>query len=36
MPIKDTIDTYLAAWSGPDPQKRASLIEKCWADDGTT
>ena len=35
MPIKDTIDTYLAAWSEPDPQKRASLIEKCWADDGT-
>ena len=34
MPTKDTIDTYLAAWCETDASKRASLIEKCWADDG--
>ena len=29
-----TVDTYLSAWSEPDPQRRATLIEAVWTDDG--
>jgi hypothetical protein len=35
LATRDTIDTYFAAWNELDPAKRRSLIEKCWADDGT-
>ncbi len=35
MATKELIDTYLAAWSEPDAEKRRALIEKCWSDDAT-
>ena len=32
--ISTTIDTYLSAWSEPDADRRADLIEQVWATDG--
>jgi hypothetical protein len=32
--LTTTIDTYLAAWNEPDPDRRADLIESVWAADG--
>ena len=32
--LTSTIDTYLAAWSEPDAERRASLVERVWAPDG--
>ena len=29
-----TIDTYLSAWSEPDPAARADLVARVWAADG--
>ncbi len=34
MPTKETVDLYLAAWAEPDATKRATLLEKCWSEDG--
>ena len=35
MSTKETIETYMAAWNETDEAKIRSLLEKCWADDGT-
>jgi hypothetical protein len=32
--ITTTVDTYLAAWSEPDPGRRSQLIEQAWDGDG--
>ena len=32
--ITNTIETYLAAWSEPDADRRADLIASVWAEDG--
>ena len=29
-----TVDGYLAAWNEPDPERRAELIARVWAEDG--
>ncbi|GIJ11943.1 hypothetical protein ACFFMR_32570 [Micromonospora andamanensis] len=28
------VDTYLSAWSEPDPVRRLEMIAGCWVDDG--
>lgn len=33
-PLTEVIDRYLAAWSEPDPTRRAVLIAQVWAADG--
>ncbi len=30
-----TVDTYLAAWTETDPDRRAGLVEQVWVPDGT-
>ena len=30
-----TVDTYLAAWNETDPGRRAELVARVWAPDGT-
>ena len=35
MATKDTIETYMAAWNETDEAKIRSLLDKCWADEGT-
>jgi hypothetical protein len=32
--VTKTVDTYLATWNETDPQRRAQLIARAWADDG--
>lgn len=32
--IEITVDTYVRAFTEPDPQARARMIEACWAEDG--
>ena len=32
--LTTTIDTYLTAWSEQDPDVRAELVGRVWADDG--
>lgn len=32
--ITTTVDTYLSAWSEPDPARRAELIASVWTEDG--
>jgi hypothetical protein len=32
--VDTTVDTYLSAWTEPDPARRAALIEQVWAADG--
>ena len=32
--ITNTVDTYLSAWSEPDPARRAELIASVWTEDG--
>ena len=34
MSLSSTIDTYLAAWTEPDPDRRRTMVEKVWAADG--
>jgi hypothetical protein len=29
------VDTYLAMWNETDPKRRARLIERAWAEDGS-
>jgi hypothetical protein len=31
---KELVDIYFAAWNESDADKRAKLIEQCWAEDG--
>ncbi len=35
MATKDTIEAYIAAWNEVDEAKIKSLLDKCWADEGT-
>jgi hypothetical protein len=32
--IEIAVDTYVRAWTEPDPAVRAQMIEACWAIDG--
>ena len=32
--VVNTIDTYLSAWNETDPDRRGTLIEQVWAEDG--
>jgi hypothetical protein len=32
--LTTTIDTYLAAWTEPDPARRTALVAQVWAGDG--
>jgi hypothetical protein len=32
--LTNTIDTYLSAWSEQDPQARADMVGRVWAEDG--
>jgi hypothetical protein len=32
--VTTTIDTYLSAWNETDADRRSTLIEQVWADDG--
>ncbi len=33
-PIESVVDTYVRAWSEPDPAAREAMIESCFAADG--
>src|SRR4051795_6275144 len=33
-PVEVAVDTYIRAWSEPDPAVRATMIEACFAADG--
>lgn len=33
--IEALIDTYCAAWSDPDPERRREILESVWADGAT-
>jgi hypothetical protein len=33
-PVEIAVDTYIRAWSEPDPAVRAKMIEACFAADG--
>jgi hypothetical protein len=33
--VTAVVDTYLAAWNERDPQRRAELIERVWAENGS-
>lgn len=33
--IETLIDTYCAAWSHPDPERRREILESVWADGAT-
>jgi hypothetical protein len=33
--ITSVVDTYLAAWNEPDPDRRRALVADIWTDDGT-
>jgi hypothetical protein len=32
--LTQTVDAYIAMWNEPDPDRRAQLIARAWADDG--
>ena len=32
--VTTTVDTYLAMWNEPDPDRRAEHIERAWSEDG--
>jgi SnoaL-like domain len=32
--LSETIDTYLAGWNEPDPERRAAIVDRVWAAGG--
>ncbi len=33
-PVQTAVETYIRAWSEPDPSVRAAMIQACFAEDG--
>jgi hypothetical protein len=33
--IATVVDTYIAAWNEPDPERRRALVDATWTEDGT-
>ena len=33
--IATVVETYLAAWNEPDPERRRALVGSAWTEDGT-
>jgi hypothetical protein len=33
--IANIVDTYIAAWNEPDPQRRRDLVARTWTEDGS-
>jgi hypothetical protein len=33
-PVQTAVETYIRAWSEPDPAVRGAMIEACFAEDG--
>ncbi len=33
-PVQTAVETYIRAWSEPDPSVRAAMVQACFAEDG--
>jgi SnoaL-like domain len=33
--IADVVESYIASWNEPDPERRRALVARTWSEDGT-